>query len=499
MSLGPHTVMPGAFHLEAPNGAAPLSRARAGITRPPLSPSAVSSMYSTKSTDHFYADASTPTSNVKRKRLGDMESTPHHYATNLKGDANERPLPARRISSGREVRYTLAGQIETPNGATQRQLGDMEDSAYSDVDYRRGLGSKRSHQDLGSPLSRYTGPQEPQQGGGWSRFALDTIGGVVGKVWEFCKEGAFVGFYAGSGKGYEMHPMANDPVWCSEQDVPTLPNYDTASSIPGGFPGSEYAPFPYERETPESTPPPAAKRRQIFDGTVDDDLRKHWVMVKDPADKMPQSHFHPRAPNGYPPSTLQARPSLNRRISKPVSRLVVPTLDRCHSNRISHAGAATLTNRQPASFASPRSPVIPDRPATPSRLPVPSCAHSPNALSPRLSYQPPRIPSPNPYSARGHRRARSAASAISIPTGATGRVKRRESSVHEIIEERSPRLDADAKDIVVRRMKREKEADARINDFNARLMDMIRQGKEALGTSVEVDEDSGGLDPWEDD
>lgn len=56
--------------------------------------------------------------------------------------------------------------------------------------------------------------------------------------------------------------------------------------------------------------------------------------------------------------------------------------------------------------------------------------------------------------------------------------------------------------MVVKKMKQEQEADARINNFNTRLMDMIRQGKEALGTTVEVNDyddfDVGGPSPWED-
>lgn len=57
--------------------------------------------------------------------------------------------------------------------------------------------------------------------------------------------------------------------------------------------------------------------------------------------------------------------------------------------------------------------------------------------------------------------------------------------------------------MVVKRMKQEEENDARMNDLNSRLMDMIRQGKEALGTTIEIDGyddfDMGGNDPWEDD
>ena len=46
----------------------------------------------------------------------------------------------------------------------------------------------------------------------------------------------------------------------------------------------------------------------------------------------------------------------------------------------------------------------------------------------------------------------------------------------------------------------EMEADIRMNDFNARLRDMIRQGKEALGTTVDVEMhgDVEGIDAWED-
>lgn len=61
--------------------------------------------------------------------------------------------------------------------------------------------------------------------------------------------------------------------------------------------------------------------------------------------------------------------------------------------------------------------------------------------------------------------------------------------------EASPRLDAEAKHLAAKNIVAEKQADARIEAFNSRLMEMIRQGKEALGTTVEVDMDEG----WDDD
>ena len=63
--------------------------------------------------------------------------------------------------------------------------------------------------------------------------------------------------------------------------------------------------------------------------------------------------------------------------------------------------------------------------------------------------------------------------------------------------ESSPRLDPEAKQLATRKLKEERDADARIAAFNARLRDMIREGKEALGTTVEVDiegDDGGWMD-----
>jgi hypothetical protein len=60
----------------------------------------------------------------------------------------------------------------------------------------------------------------------------------------------------------------------------------------------------------------------------------------------------------------------------------------------------------------------------------------------------------------------------------------------------SPRLDAEAKHLAQKKMAAERDADVRMEAFNKRLMAMIRQGKEALGTTVEVEMDGGG--GWED-
>jgi hypothetical protein len=64
--------------------------------------------------------------------------------------------------------------------------------------------------------------------------------------------------------------------------------------------------------------------------------------------------------------------------------------------------------------------------------------------------------------------------------------------------ESSPRLDPEAKELATRKLREERDADARIAAFNARLRDMIREGKEALGTKVEVEIEGGDDGGWMD-
>ncbi|KAH8195846.1 hypothetical protein TruAng_009976 [Truncatella angustata] len=493
--------MAGALHLEAPNGAAPLSGVHARIFQSSASPSISNSVYMGKSSGSLYSDVSMPASNIKRKRYDLRDSPPSSgYARtetgNVKGVRQE---IGRRTSGGRDIRYTYGGSVGTPNGVEPRQSGYMDDSTYSDIDYRRALGSKRPQEDEDVPTAQ-SPVMHPAAGWGW--FGLGTIGGVVGKVWEFCRGAGFAGFHAGGGRGYGMSlPPVQGQIWCNEHDIPTLPG------LPGGFPESECSPFrdesepleftpvQYEREAPESSRPPGAKRRQTSYGMSNDELQRNWVMVKEDASTKIQP-----VSSSSPPKVSQQRPPLNRRISKPVSRISNPSVAQGTSNSVSHAGSSTLTNRQPASFASPRSVVVPERPATPSRLPVLSRPRSSSTVSHRLSQSQSLIASPVPSSARGHRRSQSTASAVSFTP--PSRLKKRESSAREIVEGASPRLDTKARNMVVKRMKQQQETDARINDLNTRLVDMIRQGKEALGTTVEVDgfeDQDGGHDPWEDD
>lgn len=507
MTFAPHYTMPGTFHFDLQ----PASGVHPGIFQPPVSPpSAASSTYLTKSTGSLNSENPAVASNTKRKRTRDhdRDSTPLQewgdVNMHLDGAGDSRylsPAGGRKPSYG-EMRYALAGQIDTPNAHVNGngEVGMDEDSVYSDVNYRRELGSKRPLEETESPAGRYTTlvkpqPPPPHPSDGWSRLALEALGGMVGKVWEFCKTGAFRGFYAGGGTGYAVStspalqnaPAPAPAAWCVEHDTPTL-----NQAVPGGFPESDHMPFSpdyLDRATPEPTPSrPAAKRRQLSEN---DELRRNWVMVDDPVEETRRKR--PLVARRQQPSrNMGPSVATGRRISVPVSRLGAnPGLPRRHSNRISHAGSPSLHSREPASFAPSRSPRA-SSPAisTPSRIPVPSRPGSslgPNPFAAVAPAQPAAVPSPIQTNFdSSHRRTHSGASAAS-PRGPP-------STAMDAVEN-SPRLDAEAKHLAARRMREERDTDVRMATFNARLKEMIRQGKEALGTRVEVDGGDGG---WED-
>ena len=620
--------MPGAYHFDT--SGAPGQALNAGLFRPPGSPSTSSSVYNlAKSSGSLYSDlsmANTPVPGAKRKRTRPevwRGSTP---MADWADGAAEAADDDRSNPASHQIRYTLAGQIDTPGGAAPPlEVGALEDSVYSDIDYRRALGSKRQREDADSPreepLTRPYSNQLPipdaaaptarpePNAGGWSAFALSALGEVVGKVWEFCTAGAFKGFHAGGGRGYEIdqgrvsatireagdtenggedredhqgHQGHQDREyrevedvaqngqdgrpWCNEHDIPTLQTEESPPmALPGSFmpaisPEPDYAPlYPVnnsETSSPDSTPRPAPKRRQL--NGEHEELRQNWVMVSEPSPHPPPDPGKRRSfvptPSAPSRTTPMHRPqnlrysaptaaSNSRRMSIPVSRLngaspSVTPASRRTSLRISHACSPSFPPRPPSAFSHSRPSsslsTTPGSGGSGSRIPVPSqppgLGPNPFALSSaaptgskitntttsRPSSRQSAIPSP----AHGlHRRTQSSlSSAPNTPArrrgaGSTGSafggLNHRGAATSTPVERAvpavaaddgaasSPRLDAEARQLAERRRAAERDADVRMEAFNKQLMDMIRQGREALGTSVDVEMDmSGG---WEDD
>ncbi|KAL2153610.1 hypothetical protein VTH82DRAFT_4765 [Thermothelomyces myriococcoides] len=545
---------------------APAQPLHADIFRPPTSPSA-SSCNLTKSTGSLFSDVSMSTARhagtAKRKRTSIRESTPLDWHLNMAG-----AFDSREEKSG-EFRYTLAGQISTTPAEALggAESGQLDDSVYSDTDYRRALGP-RTAISTDSPAEQVVpgGAAGVPNSGSWSLFSLQLIGNVVGRVWEFCKKGAFKGFQAGGGQKYN----ANGTTVTETTGEPSVPEPDAppaepvGESLAGESPigerpeGEDYVPS-YTPETaqpavtptyqdlntPESTPLPAAKRRQV---SANNDELKNWVLVDEPS-KQPPKHFaaEVRAAASRPSGLVRPRTgyyaqtsvSSHRRISAPSSRFtgLSGTLASRPSFRISHAGSPALTPREPASFAPTRSSPVSF--PTPSRIPVPvqqrspQQSHNPNpfiipgtttiesTFSSTLKNTPTRSSSrpssrhtgrsslgasggpglgfrqSSPTKLGSHRRKHSSSTASATPVTpavATTRsrrqsmVPRRPLDIEAI--SGTPRLDAEALQLAQEKLAAELDADAKVDAFNAKLLSMIRQGREALGTKVEVEMDS---------
>ena len=94
----------------------------------------------------------------------------------------------RHAQNGRP--FTLAGQLATPPCGLPGESDLLGESAHSDGDYRKALGSKRRRDQVdadeqasgAAPLFSLPSHHDDRTAG-WSTLAFSTLGGVVGKVW----------------------------------------------------------------------------------------------------------------------------------------------------------------------------------------------------------------------------------------------------------------------------------------------------------------------------
>ncbi|UKZ56850.1 hypothetical protein TrVGV298_010694 [Trichoderma virens] len=481
-----------------------------GLFRPPASPSSStdylsSSTFATESSKRKWSRSSVP-----RVQTGGffeevyMDSAPRAYA--------------------------LAGQLHTPVIGSNPDDADtaMGESMYSDSDYRRALGTKRSRDEMdddsNGPTPLFTQPEPIQstQSAGWGSFAFSTIGGVVGRVWEFCKAGAFKGFYAGGGTSYKMTSAGvsvdetgsnGDQTYYFQGSYQQEEQQHPQPSRNYHFGGRERARHgreqlskrshyssnsqnagyesPYDSGASTPTGPAPKRRRHTESGS---ELGNNWVMVHE-LDRETETRTPRKLPSSArvsPRHRAQQTPMADHRMGPP-SSFSTPTTSspaplRPASRAASRPGSrmsdvSSLRPLQPASaasFASFKAPVSVPKPPTASRIPVKANSSVVVASSAALStFEQSRrrrhtlIPSSSEPSAWSGRRRRD-----SIASVATSRV-------NEI--DASPRLDAEARKLAVRRQMEERDADERMSAFNKQLQDMIRQGREALGTTVEVE------------
>ena len=351
------------------------------------------------------------------------------------------------------TRYALAGGMDTPTLKAAERY-EASESVYSDIGYRRELsgdkpkglfGDESSYESFPFRLDREpadepkTSTEHNNEGGAWTKGALGVVGDVVGKVWEFCKTSAFRGFHAGGGDQYTVSNTSathftidvseRENMWESEKATKAWGFEKESTPLPGRFPEEEFIPDYLDRAGPEDTPPRASKRRQVGRSN-EDEIAKNWVVV--PPTTTTPTRPQPKGPARY---SMPTSSSTGRRLTtgKPASRASPTGLGsrRTMLPRGSHAGSPSLQSTHGASFASPRSP------------------------------GPSKIPRASPMRAAGTTPAKM----------------------------ESPAAREAARWAALKK-KEEREADQSIRRLDAQLKAMIREGKEALGTRIEVEIDA---------
>lgn len=470
----PRHTMPGAFKNHS-------AGRKSHIFQPPVTPSASSSQHLTRSMISTYSEDSERSTAAGRKRtrndyISEAKATPVSRRGNWTKESDTGDSMARSNSLDLEspmpfvnTRYALAGGLDTPQVAAAA-AEEAADSVYSDMNYRRNLGGdglKDSHNlsyfpRIETPTSHNSrASNQAGQREGWSKVALEVVGGVVGKVWDFCRTGAFRGFISGGGTGYNNNaqPYQSEKNFWGDEPTTSDRFGDVVSTpLPGQFPDDDFIPDYMDNPTPDQGSQRPAKRRQV--SKSEDELGKNWIMVSNVANATTISTAPTIASTTPTPlrttkptatatsstrysmpttSSSSRRQPINSAASRPASRAgnrrTLPSTYR--GSTVSHAGSSNLNPMRPASYASPRSP-------TGSKIPV---------LSTNSRYT-----SPTKTSSTG----------IATPS--------------------SPAA-IEAQKWVAKKKREEREAEESIQRFNKQLRDMIREGKEALGSKVVVEDD----------
>jgi hypothetical protein len=427
--------------------------ARPPLFVPPRSPSATSYLARSHSSTH---QAVSKSDSLKRKRVRRndyaSDSTPTPRQT------SQCESPAAFVNT----RYRIAGGVDTPLAA-ELDAEERHEEDLRELDYRQNRMTLVARQNSASyfPRTPAVGASDRRVGrkrahtdnqSGWGRAVVNLVGGVAGKVLNFCWNGAFRGFHAGGGQAYGMTSdtpaIVEQSAWMDVDEKDDVFNkhykaqhYHNLTPVPGQFPEEGFIddymsqPQAYRAVQP-STPVPRAD-------VGGSSLRSNWVLVNN-SDGPDKRHRTSVLPAYKDPRTTSERP-----MSRP-SLTAAGNRARLAPSRPSLAGSPGFNAKRPASFASPR--------ASPGRS-------SANETECRIASSP------------GHRRTRSS---MASPRRTTEVVCR-----PGVTTPNSPDVQRFEKKI----RRKERQEDESIQRLNKQLQDMIKEGKEALGTRIEIEDD----------
>ncbi|KAL9619704.1 MAG: hypothetical protein Q9160_005724 [Pyrenula sp. 1 TL-2023] len=361
------------------------------------------------------------------------------YGESYNGPSSSAPSPAPFANE----KYHLVGGLDTPlasrAAAPERHLDDP--AGWDRRSRRYGMpDDMKSYfpetpfgQPEGSRVSIQKCPGDPNLG--WGKTMVTLVGGVI----NFCWSRAFGGFVAGGGEAYDRNGCVLSPVeettWMKVSPREDVFNsqYTTAirdpSSAPGYFPDENF--IQDYMSYPEHHHATELSTPTRYNANADRDGHK-WVFVKE--DDFRQGECSPdRASRKVPKAkTIQPRPTSNASFAGRPK--LVP-------HRPSQTSSPAFHLERSASYASPR--------GSPNGAESSTCSRR----------QKSQISSSSP---------RKAASGASLATPTSPDVIKFEKKIKM----------------------RDSMENAKINRANRHIQDMIKQGREALGSKVEVMDDA---------
>ena len=373
------------------------------------------------------------------------------------------PSPAPLVNT----RYELKGGLDTPTTEIERRYDALD---LEDEDPTNDLRPNRLQpSSLGLKIQDEI-PETPEVGtdgvimqrkrklvpdkNGWTRTIVTAMGGLAWKGIKSCWTTAFGGFHAGGGTGYQMSmttPMiVEGHTWegLDKREDVFDESYEKKytrdrTPIPGQFPGDDRG----YGCTPDS-PGDLRSHQPLLDNKENNrPYHDGWTMVQESDCKPEQPALSGRQrPDN---TTSLCRTASNASIAG--ARLKPPEQRR--PSLVSQAGSPSVEQNRLASFASPRSLHKSSHP----ELSRSSRSASPTKARSSLSGVSPRRP------------------LVGRPGPGSGTVTPTTPDVQDF--ERKVKLKAKKEEESIRRL-------------NKQLRDMIREGKEALNTRVDVEDDA---------
>ncbi|KAL6154962.1 hypothetical protein ACJQWK_01220 [Exserohilum turcicum] len=285
----------------------------------------------------------------KRSRYGDDTAVnPWNVGALLSSRSTDTKSPPPLAND----RYELAGGMDRPHTFTTRD-GDCDD--YFNLQAQRGTWAVPAPPQVGLATQAAAGEMHTTPNGSkaWSLFSL--VGGVAGKLFEFCTV-PFRGFQAGGGQKFDADSQEKVAAKLGLQDDPYQPG-PVQQPTPGFYPSDDYGIQSIESIPPE--PPRLAKRLRTAD---------NWVMVgaNCETNSMPNTPRlserrlppgHGRSPSQIPRPVSRANPatpSQKRPSLIPVSRRSTTERRPFHSStKVSPGSHTRARSYHRQSFGSP--------------------------------------------------------------------------------------------------------------------------------------------------